>query len=110
MPHYMTRFRFAQSSVKAMTTKPSDRAKAAVTALEPIGGKLVHYFFSLGEWDTVVIWEGPSMIAATALAMTLGAAGSMSAVETTPLLTTKEAMEAMKLSGTSQGAYKPAGS
>lgn len=108
MPHFMLRFRFAQSSVKAMTTTPSDRAKAAVDALAPLGGKLKDYYFSFGDSDSVVIYEAPSPIAAAALAMTLGAAGSMTHVETTPLLTMAEAMEAMKLSGTTQGSYKPA--
>jgi uncharacterized protein with GYD domain len=108
MPHFMLRFRFAQSSVKAMTTTPSDRAKAAVDALTPLGGKLKDYYFSLGDADTVVIYEAPNAIAAAALAMTLGSAGSVSHIETTPLFTMSEAMEAMKLSGTTQGSYKPA--
>ena len=107
MPHFMLRFRFSQSSVKAMTTSPSDRAKAAVDALAPLGGKLKDYYFSLGDADVVVIYEVPNAITATALAMTLGSAGAATHVETTPLLTMTEAMEAMKLSGTTQGSYKP---
>ena len=108
MPHFMLRFRFAQSSVKAMTTAPSDRAAAAVAALAPLGAKLKDYYFSFGDFDSVVIYEAPSAISAAALAMTLGSAGSMTDCQTTQLLTMAEAMEAMKLSGTTQGAYKPA--
>ena len=110
MPHYMLQFSFAQSSVKAMTTTPSDRYQAAVAALAPLGAKLKDYFFAFGAYDTVVIYEAPGPIAAAALAMTLGSAGSMTRIVTTPLLTMPEAMEAMALSGKTQGSYRPAAS
>jgi uncharacterized protein with GYD domain len=107
---YMLQLAFAQSAVKSMTASPSDRYKAAVDALAPVGATVKDYYFAFGDYDAVLIYEAPSQIAAAALAMTLGAAGSMTRVKTTPLLTMKEGMEAMALSGKTQGAYRPASS
>jgi uncharacterized protein with GYD domain len=106
----MLQFGFAQSSVKAMTANPSDRFKAAVEALPPVGGNVKDYYFAFGDYDTVLIYEASGPITAAALAMTLGSAGSMTSIKTTPLLTMPEAMEAMALSGKTQGSYKPASS
>jgi uncharacterized protein with GYD domain len=110
MPLYMLQFAFSQSSVKGMTANPSDRYKAAVEALAPLGATAKDYYFAFGDYDAVLIYEAPSPITAAALAMTLGAAGSMTRVKTTPLLNVKEGMEAMALSGKTQNAYRPASS
>jgi hypothetical protein len=55
----------------------------------------------------IVIYEAPDAIASAALAMTLGASGGFSSIKTTSLLTTADAIKAMKLSAETKAAYKP---
>jgi uncharacterized protein with GYD domain len=107
MPHFMLKLKFAQASVQALIANPSDRRKAAVDALGAVGATLKDYYFAFGDADALVIYEAPDNSAAAALAMTLGASGSTSSVETVPLMTMEEAMAAMKKAGATHKAYKP---
>jgi uncharacterized protein with GYD domain len=90
MPHFMLKGKFSQESVKGLTANPQDRRKAAEVALAAAGAKLKDYYFALGDADVLVTYEAPD-----------------ASVETIALLTTDEAMEAMKKSGKAQKAYKP---
>ena len=107
VPHYMLKGKFSQESVKALTANPQDRRKAAAAALEAVGAKLKDYYFAFGDADVLVTYEAPDVATAASVAMTVGAAGTLTSVETVSLLTMEEAMEAMKKSGKSLKAYKP---
>ncbi len=97
MPHFMIQMKYSADAVKAMVANPQDRKKAAAAAAEAAGGKLVCAYFTFGAKDIVVIYEAPNAISAVGLSMMLGASGAASDTETIPLLTTAEAMEAMKI-------------
>ena len=107
MPHFMLKGRFSQESVKGLTANPQDRRKAAEAALAAVGAKLKDYYFALGDADVFVTYEAPDAATAASVAMTVGASGALSSAVTIALLTTDEAMEAMKKSGKAQKAYKP---
>jgi len=106
MPHFMIQMKYSADAVKAMVANPQDRRKAAAAAIEAAGGKMHSVFFTLGAKDVVVIYEAPDAVSAVALSMVLGASGAASDVETTPLLTSEEAMKAMKHAGKSLPGYK----
>jgi uncharacterized protein with GYD domain len=94
MPHYLTRFCYSDASVKAMVANPQDRSKAAAEVGESVGAKMVGFWFCFGEFDGVFLAEAPDNATAAALAMAI--AGSLSRVETTVLLDMDEAQEAMR--------------
>jgi len=58
-------------------------------------------FFAFGEYDVVVITEMPDNVSAAAIAIAFAAGGSVKSEKTTPLMTTAEALEAIKKAGTS---------
>lgn len=107
MPRYMFTLRYSADAIKALVEKPSDRAKAAKSFIESIGGKMESLYFTLGEDDVVVIYEAPNTIAAAAMSMVVGASGAFSSGRTTELLTPDEAMQAMKKAGAVRAKYKP---
>jgi len=109
MPHYMLGISLNAETTKKLTVVPEDRRAAAAKALEAIGGKLKDYFFALGRHDAIVIVEFPNNVTAAAAAMLIGATGAFTHVETTPLLTMDEAMEAMAKAGKSSKDYRPPG-
>ena len=74
----------------------SENRFSASAAVEAVGGKLHSAFMTFGETDIIVIYEAPDAIASAALAMTLGASGGFSSIKTTPLLTTADAIKALK--------------
>jgi uncharacterized protein with GYD domain len=109
MPHYLARAKISKDMINALVSRPEDRLVATTRFLQQIGGRLHSYFFSFGEYDIVLLFELPDNVSAASLAMTLSAAGSVTEIETTPLLTMEEAVAAMKAAGKATGIYVPPG-
>ena len=96
MPLYLLRFSYTTDSVKAMLANPHDRAKAASEATETLGGKMVGFWWALGEFDGVAVIEAPDNTTAAALSMLVGGSGALSRFETTVLLTMDDGEEALR--------------
>ena len=99
MPFYLVQASYSTQATAAMIKSPQDRAAAVRPVIERMGGKLHGLWLSFGEYDAIVIAEMPDNVSAAAVAMAVGSSGGVSAYRTTPLLTTAEAMEAMKKAG-----------
>lgn len=106
MSFYLYQIAYTADAVKAMVANPTDRAAAADSLVEALGGKLHHLFFAFGKYDVVCLVEGPDdkMMAAGALAV--AAAGTVSRSETVKLMTAAEAQEAMAMAGKVTGTYR----
>ena len=72
---------------------------------ESLGGKLIGFWFAFGEYDGVYLMEAQDNATAAALAMAVGGSGALSRVETTVLLDTDEAQEAMRKAASAT--YRP---
>jgi uncharacterized protein with GYD domain len=75
---------------------PEDRAKIAQTLAESLKGKNLGFWAAFGEYDLVALYEMPDQTAMAALAMAVVAGGAIKEIKTTPLMTTDEAVKAMK--------------
>jgi uncharacterized protein with GYD domain len=64
--------------------------------IERMGGKLDGLWFAFGEFDVVCIAEMPDNVTAAAISMAIGSTGTMSTFRSSPLMTSAEAVEAMK--------------
>ncbi len=107
MAHFMLRWRLAESSVKALIAHPHDRTERARALIEGFGGKLIGYYFALGEWDGVGICEFADTTTAVAVAMSATSTGAFSGWETTALLTAEEAEAAMHKAHNAKTSYRP---
>jgi uncharacterized protein with GYD domain len=105
MPHYLIQTAYTSEAFQALVRAPQNRTEIVRSAVEHLGGKLVGNWASFGDYDSIVIVEMPSNVDAAALAMAVAAGGSCKAVKTTPLLSTEEALEAIKRAGSA--GYKP---
>ncbi len=99
MPFYLVQASYTSQATAAMVKSPQDRAAAVRPVIERMGGKLHGLWFAFAEYDAVVIAEMPDNVSAAAVAMAVGSSGGISSYRTTPLLTTAEAMDAMKKAG-----------
>lgn len=99
MASYLVQASYSKQGTAAMIKKPQDRGAAVRPVIERMGGKMHGFWFAFGEYDIVVIADMPDNVSAAALAMAVGSSEGISAYRTTPLLTTAEAMEAMKKAG-----------
>jgi len=107
MPSYLIQFSYAPETMESLIKKPSDRGSAVTKLVEQIGGKLVGYWLSFGEYDGVIIVEGSDNVGAAACSMKVGSSGAFWAFKTTPLLNPSEAVAAMKKADGLK--YKPPG-
>jgi uncharacterized protein with GYD domain len=105
MPLYLTQVAYTPEAWKALVKNPQNRMDAIRPAIEKLGGRIVSGYLSFGDFDAVAIAEMPDHVAAAAFAMAIAAGGACRDVKTTPLLTTAEAVEAMKQAGGS--GYRP---
>ena len=108
MPLYLARFSYTTDAMKALVNEPQDRSAAARELADSLGGKLLGFWYAFGEFDGVFLMEAPDNASAAAVAMTVGASGALSEVETTVLLDMDEAQDAMRKAA--EATYRPPGS
>ena len=110
MPFYMHQWTLAQPAIKALVQSPQNREDAARKVIEGLGGTLHQFFFTFGQYDGLAIAEYPDDENAAAVAMAVSAAGTVSGIETTKLMSATDAMSAMqRVKGTSTGYTAPQG-
>jgi uncharacterized protein with GYD domain len=105
MPQYLNRFSYSSDAVRALVESPQDRETVARETVEALGGRLLGFWYSFGEFDGASIVELPDNATAASLAMILGASGAMSRFETTQLFGMDEAQEAMRKAAAAS--YRP---
>jgi len=93
MPTYISLMKWTAKGIESIEEAPQ-RTKEAIEALGKMGGKLVGFYYVMGEYDMVGIAEAPSDEVAMAFLAGLGAAGN---VRTTTMraFTREEAREIM---------------
>ena len=99
MPLYMTQASYTSEAAAVLTRNPEDRGEAFSRLAESMGGRLVSFYNSLGEYDLLVIYEAPDEGTAAAMVLAATAPGHLSKVKTTVLLSAEEGMEAMRKAG-----------
>src|SRR6516162_1227910 len=88
--------------------KPEDRHAAISRLCEQAGGKLVSLYFTLGQYDFMVVSEMPDAKAASVLAFVATGGGGIEGSVTTQAFTTAEAREMLAAAGRITD-YKPMG-
>ena len=96
MPHYLHQVAYSPEGWGALLKKPQDRIEAVRPAIEKLGGKVKTAYFSFGDYDVILITEMPDNVSAAGIAMAFAGGGACKSVQTTPLLSVEEAMDAMK--------------
>ena len=57
MPIYITQGRYTRDAIKGMIVKPEDRADAISRAMTRVGGRLISYYVTFGEFDFMTVCE-----------------------------------------------------
>lgn len=96
MPKYMVSGSYTTEGIKGVIKEGgSGRRKAVEAALHAVGGKVESIYYALGETDVFVVIEVPDNVSVAALAMAVGATGTVN-IKTTALLTIEEIDQATK--------------
>lgn len=97
MPHYLMRWSFKDTAIRALTDSPQDREAAAREVIQAFGGSLLGYWFVLGEHDGMMVADLRDNETAAAVSMRVSASGAFTRFETHPLMTSEEAQRAMRM-------------
>src|SRR5438094_10559314 len=107
MPLYLSRFSDTPETWARLVGNPEDRRKAAQSYIESVGGKLHGFWYAFGPHDGYTLWEAPDNVSMAAVALAIGSGGALSKIETTPLITVDETLDA--LGRAKAVAYRPPG-
>jgi len=109
MPLFITQGRFTREYIKGGLAKPEDRHAAIARLCEQVGGKLVSLYFTLGQYDFMVVSETPDAKAVSMLALVAAGGGGIEGSVTTQVFTTAEAKDVFAAAGKIAGSCKPMG-
>jgi uncharacterized protein with GYD domain len=107
VPKYVSMFNFKGEALKAMMDKPADRAAVVRELAESAGGILDAYYFTLGQYDGLAIWEVPDSASAAAICVRVTSSGAFSHFETHELLPADQINPILQKAG--QLTYRPPG-
>jgi uncharacterized protein with GYD domain len=99
MPLYMSQFAYTSEAWAALAQNPEDRSEPIRGLAEAMGGRLIAFYNTFGEYDGVVIFEAPDEGAAAAVAIAAITPGHLKSLKTTLLLSAEQGVEAMRRAG-----------
>jgi uncharacterized protein with GYD domain len=109
MPIFITQGRYTREAIKGMIIRPEDRADALGRMLSKVGGRLIGYYMTFGEYDFLTIAEAPSETQMAAVLLAAGSSGGVSDLRTTLAMTSVEAKGAFAAASDLAPGYKAPG-
>ncbi|MCH8064237.1 MAG: GYD domain-containing protein [Chloroflexi bacterium] len=106
MPRYLYEVAYTPEAWAELVKKPQDRIEAIRPAVRKLGGKIESAYFAFGDYDIVAIANMPDNVSAAAFSLAVSAGGSVKSIRTTPLMTIREGMRAMRQA--KRSGYTPA--
>jgi uncharacterized protein with GYD domain len=92
-----------------MIVKPEDRAEAVARLLSKVGGRLLGYYLTFGEYDFLTIAEVPNDVQMAAVLLAAGSGRGVTGLRTTVALTSVEAKGAFAAASDLAPSFKSAG-
>jgi uncharacterized protein with GYD domain len=100
MAHYLVQVSYNNQGISGLVNNPQDRSTHIGSVIESLGGRMESFYHAFGDYDAVAIAELPDNVSAAAFALATGAGGAVRSYKTTVLITTDEAVEAMRKAST----------
>ena len=85
MPLYMTQFAYTTEAWAALVDNPEDRSAPVREVVEAMGGRLIGWYLSMGDYDGLLIYEAPDDASAGAAVLGAASHGHLRATKTTML-------------------------
>jgi uncharacterized protein with GYD domain len=100
MPYFCHQVSYTTEAWARLIANPQDRMEVIRKPIEKLGGRIHTSFFAFGEFDALAITEFPDNVSAAAIAIAFAGGGAVKSLQTIALMTTAEALEAIKKAGT----------
>ncbi|AHX13245.1 hypothetical protein CH75_08400 [Dyella jiangningensis] len=108
MSVFISQGRFTKEAVRSLLAKPEDRAESIAKLFSACGGKLISYYVTFGDYDFVVISEGPDEGVVTST-IVVSAAGEVSDLKTMLAIPSSEMKKAFAKAGAVAAKFQQAG-
>ena len=109
MTTFITQARFTKEGFNAMIAAPKDRAEIVGRLIAEVGGKLIAYYLTSGEYDVLLIFEGPSYEDTVPALIVAAAESGVADLKTVTALTSSEMKSAFVKAGPIAASYRAAG-
>ena len=107
MPTYMVQAAYTSTAWNKLVQRPENRMEALKPVIARLGGEILAWYYTFGDFDVVVIFDAPSNINAAAAGMAIAGSGAVKDFKTSVLMSPDDGFDAMLLA---QGAgYRPPG-
>lgn len=109
MPIFITQGRYTREAIKGMVVSPEDRSDAVSRLLAKVGGKLIGYYVTFGEYDFLIIAQAPGETQMAAAILAAASGGGVTGLKTTLALTSYEAKGAFAAASDLTAGFRSAG-
>jgi uncharacterized protein with GYD domain len=109
MPIFIIQGRYSRDAIKGMIARPEDRAEQVSRLISRVGGRLIGYYVTFGDYDFITIAEAPDATQVAAALLAAGGSGGVKDLKTTIALTPAEAKGAFAAAGELARGFRPAG-
>jgi uncharacterized protein with GYD domain len=97
MPKYMIEASYSTQGAQGLIKDGGSGRKAVLEkAVQSVGGKLETFYFAFGDTDVFLIVDAPDSASIASVSVAASAAGGVSRVKTTPLISVEEMDAATK--------------
>jgi len=108
MTTFITQARFTKDGMNGMIAAREDRAEIVGRLIAQVGGKLIAYYLTSGEYDILLIFEGPSYEDTVPALIVAAAEGGVANLKTVTALTSSEMKSAFVKAGSIAASYRSA--
>jgi uncharacterized protein with GYD domain len=109
MPIFITQGRYTRDAIKGMVVRPEDRSDAVARLLAKVGGKLIGYYLTFGDYDFLVIAEVPGETQMAAVLLAAASGGGVADLKTALAMTSIEAKGAFAAASDLTPTFRSAG-
>lgn len=109
MPIYITQGRYTRDAIKGMIVKPEDRADSVSRAMAKVGGRLIGYYITFGDYDFLSICEAPDETHMMAALLAAASGGGVTDLRTTVAVSSTDATGAFAAAADVAPGFKSAG-
>jgi uncharacterized protein with GYD domain len=109
MPTFIVQGKFSQPAIKGMLQTPEDHSESVSRLIEGLGGKLLQYYMTTGEYDWMVISEAPNADTVLAACIAAASGGGVTDLKTVSAWSGPEAKAIFEKAGNAARSFKSAG-
>ena len=106
MSYFCHQVSFTSNAWPRVSEHPDDRFEAIRTPIENLGGNIRAAFFTTGRFDVLAITEFPDHVSPSDICIAFARGGVVAHIQTTPLLSAAQAIEAHTPTKHSEQVYR----